>query len=85
MHTQALLRILVEDGKADLQSMIEHFYSLGIINDGDVTKALIRREYMARQGLEESGRSIMMDLAVKHDCSFSYVKNCVYRCAEFKV
>lgn len=85
MQTQALLIMLVEDGKADLQSVIEHFYSLGIINDLSVTRALIRREYMARQGLQESGRKIMMDLAVKHDCSFSHVKNCVYRCSEFKV
>ncbi len=85
MQTQALLRLIVEDQKFDLQEIIDHFYSLGIISDLAVTRALIRREFMQRQGLEESGRSIMMDLAVKYDCSFSHVKNCVYRCSEFKV
>lgn len=85
MQSQALLVMLVEDHKADLESVIKHFYALGIIHDLNVTRALIKREFMRRQGLEESGRSIKMDLAVKYDCSLSHVDNCIYKHPEIRI
>ena len=85
MNTQAILIMLIEEQKADLEEIINQLYRLGMLNDLCVVRALIKREFMSRQGKDESGRKIMMDLAVKHDCSFEHVRHCIYRHPEIKV
>lgn len=85
MNTQAILVMLIEEKKTDLEEIINQLYRLGMLTELRVVRALIKREFMDRQGKEESGRKIMMDLAVKYDCSFSHVSHCVYRHPEIRV
>ena len=85
IYTQNLLRLIVEERKVDIEEILIYLGDLGIINDERTKRALVKREFMQRQGKEESGRSITMDLSVKYDCSESTVNNCIYKHPEIKV
>lgn len=85
MNTQAILVMLIEEKKTDLEEIINQLYRLGMLTELRVVRALIKREFMDRQGKEESGRKIKMDLAIKHDCSLAHVDNCIYKHPEIRV
>ena len=85
IYTQNLLRLIVEKKKADIQDILEYLGDLGIIDDSRIKRALIKREFIQRQGKDESGVKIKADLEVKYNCGSTWVNNCIYKHPEIKV
>ena len=84
-YTQQLLRLVVENQKMDIEEILEYLSDLGIVEDEMIKRALIKHEYMKRQGKDESGIDIKNDLAVKYECSLPHVNNMIYYHPEIKV
>ncbi len=86
-YTQQLLRLIVENQKADIEEILEYLAEIGIINDLNTQRSLIKIEYMKRLIDKEtkSGNKLKIDLAVKYDCSVDHVNNCIYKHSEIRV
>lgn len=83
-YTQNLLRLIVENQKMDINEIVEYLGQIGVINDLLTQRSLIKIEFTKRRGKDLSGNKIIMDLAVKYNCSIPHVINCIYKHPEIK-
>ena len=92
IYTQPLLRLIVENKKMDIEEILEYLSQIGVINDLNTQRALIKIEYLKRlynekneNGVTISGNKLKIDIAVKYDCSVDHVNNCIYKHSEIIV